>query len=280
MHRRRMHYVYMSEHLKNHLSEYSVADLCSGVRLDGETYLCLICGTCFDEGVIYHSEEESVTAALAARRHVANHGGMLRALLDLPRSVSGLSEVQKALLGMFGDGLPDRKVAQKMDKAESTIRNHRFQLRKRIGQAKILAAIGQLLQSSSEEEAGIVARGVARILEKQEQRGAEFVAYHDDIPMKDERIRITVAEAADIAERLFAPDETPRLLRFPRKEKEKLVVLKRIAETFDPAKQYTEKEVNLLIEPIYDDYVTIRRYLVDYRFLDREPDGSRYWRHG
>ena len=38
--------------------------------------------------------------------------------------------------------------------------------------------------------------------------------------------------------------------------------------------------MNGILQEIYDDYVTIRRYLVEYRFIDREPDGSRYWTHG
>ncbi len=28
----------------------------------------------------------------------------------------------------------------------------------------------------------------------------------------------------------------------------------------------------------WDDYATIRRHLIEYRFLDRKPDGSEYWR--
>jgi hypothetical protein len=28
---------------------------------------------------------------------------------------------------------------------------------------------------------------------------------------------------------------------------------------------------------VYDDYVTVRRYLIEYGFLDRKDDGSQYW---
>ena len=45
----------------------------------------------------------------------------------------------------------------------------------------------------------------------------------------------------------------------------------------DPKKKYTEKELNTILVESFDDYVTIRRYLIEYGFLDRKKDGSRYW---
>ncbi len=32
-----------------------------------------------------------------------------------------------------------------------------------------------------------------------------------------------------------------------------------------------------ILKPIYHDYVMIRRYLIEYGFLDRHRDGSAYW---
>jgi hypothetical protein len=64
---------------------------------------------------------------------------------------------------------------------------------------------------------------------------------------------------------------------FPKKEKRKVVLLRHIAGRFDPELKYTEKEVNEIIKTAYDDFATIRRYLVEYGFLDRKKDGSCYW---
>lgn len=64
---------------------------------------------------------------------------------------------------------------------------------------------------------------------------------------------------------------------FPAKEKKKLVVLRRLGALFAPKREYTEKEVNRLLERVCDDYVTIRRALIEYGFLDRKNDGSCYW---
>jgi len=70
---------------------------------------------------------------------------------------------------------------------------------------------------------------------------------------------------------------------WPGRERDRLAVLEYVAEHFAPGQEYTEKEVNALItqwvRPHVRDHVTIRRDLVDYQFLRRASDGSRYWRN-
>ena len=39
----------------------------------------------------------------------------------------------------------------------------------------------------------------------------------------------------------------------------------------------TEQEVNEILRPIYEDYMTIRRYLIMYGFMERTKDGRQYW---
>lgn len=50
-----------------------------------------------------------------------------------------------------------------------------------------------------------------------------------------------------------------------------------IATLFDENKKYSEVEVNEILKPVYDDFVLLRRYLIDYKFLTREKDGSCYY---
>lgn len=49
---------------------------------------------------------------------------------------------------------------------------------------------------------------------------------------------------------------------------------------FESDKKYTEKEVNEIIKYwiLFEDYVLLRRELVDYHYLDRTSDGRSYWR--
>lgn len=69
-----------------------------------------------------------------------------------------------------------------------------------------------------------------------------------------------------------------RLEKLPAQHKKRLIVLEQFAIRFEPGRRYGEQEVTGLIMPLYDDYCTIRRLLVDEGFVSRE--GSEYWREG
>lgn len=62
----------------------------------------------------------------------------------------------------------------------------------------------------------------------------------------------------------------------PKKQNKKIAVLNIIVTLFDENKKYSEVEVNEILKPVYDDFVLLRRYLIDYKFLIREKDGSCY----
>jgi hypothetical protein len=186
---------------------------------------------------------------------------MLGVLLGLPKEATGLSDIQRTIISAVARRRPDREIARELgNRAESTVRNHRFQLKRRFTQARILGAIERLLEASHSSD-------------------QDFVSFHADIPADDERIVTTNAEARAILARYTDERSGLRMLKFPRKEKEKLILLNRIVREFDPGVRYPEPEVNAILRPIYDDYVTVRRYLIEYRFLDRRPDGSEYWVH-
>jgi hypothetical protein len=55
------------------------------------------------------------------------------------------------------------------------------------------------------------------------------------------------------------------------------VILQTIAAVFERNKTYSEREINAILAEIYDDYVTLRRYLIDYGFLGRTAGGREYW---
>jgi len=68
-----------------------------------------------------------------------------------------------------------------------------------------------------------------------------------------------------------------KLKVFPSKEKKKYVLLRFMIKLFEKGKSYTEFEVNEILKPVYDDYIILRRYLVDYGYLDRLDNGTSYW---
>ncbi|HEY3214997.1 MAG TPA: DUF2087 domain-containing protein [Candidatus Eisenbacteria bacterium] len=75
-------------------------------------------------------------------------------------------------------------------------------------------------------------------------------------------------------------DAEGRLKVWPGKLKDQKLVLAHLATCFEPGRDYTERQVNevLIGSHTFGDWVSLRRALIDYRFLARESDGSRYWR--
>ncbi len=88
---------------------------------------------------------------------------------------------------------------------------------------------------------------------------------------------VTEKDRKKVIESYFDSLDPLRLRIFPAREKKKYLTLLYIIECFEKERYYTEKEVNQVLIQVYFDFVTIRRYLGDYRFLSRERDGSKYW---
>ena len=69
-----------------------------------------------------------------------------------------------------------------------------------------------------------------------------------------------------------------RLTQIPTREKKLIVVLRWLAAQFEPDHQYTEPEVNTILSRYHEDYASLRRELVEFKFLAREGGGRTYWR--
>jgi hypothetical protein len=69
-----------------------------------------------------------------------------------------------------------------------------------------------------------------------------------------------------------------RLTEIPMKRSKRRIVLERVALEFEPGRRYDEKEVNVIVGGFFTDHASLRRYLVDEGFLDR--DHGEYWRAG
>jgi DNA-binding transcriptional ArsR family regulator len=77
-------------------------------------------------------------------------------------------------------------------------------------------------------------------------------------------------------------DAQGRATAWPTKGRDQRLMIEYMALQFEPGRDYTEKEVNAVLldhmHPIFKDYAILRRELYDNGYLDRELDGSRYWR--
>lgn len=238
----------------------SVEDLARGFSHDlaGSSFRCFRCAAVFEEGLIYSSAGGLSTAKRAAQEHAATaHGDLFEEILDLGKDLTGLPDALAQVLRLLYRGGTDKEIAASLGgKSPSTVRNQRRALRKRQAEAKIFLALMELL-------------------DRKGKRVGRFVSYPSSMPMQDDRAVVTEEEATLIENKYIREDGS--LLRIPRKEKEKLIILRRIAEHFAQGRPYTQKEVDAILIRADADYAALRRYLIDYRFLEREPDGSAYW---
>jgi hypothetical protein len=69
-----------------------------------------------------------------------------------------------------------------------------------------------------------------------------------------------------------------RLVQMPATRGKRRMVLEHIAASFEPGVRYPERAVDAILRAWYDDYVALRRYLVDEVLLAREHNV--YWRTG
>jgi ArsR family transcriptional regulator, arsenate/arsenite/antimonite-responsive transcriptional repressor len=61
-----------------------------------------------------------------------------------------------------------------------------------------------------------------------------------------------------------------RLKSIPAQLKKRQIVLAKIAEAFEPDREYTEREVNIILVDFHDDIATLRRGLIESRLLTRQ----------
>ncbi len=69
-----------------------------------------------------------------------------------------------------------------------------------------------------------------------------------------------------------------RLTRWPVRRKVQLMAIAYLATKFETGREYREREVNeVLVEwHTFGDWALLRRLLVDWCYMDRESDGTRY----
>lgn len=63
--------------------------------------------------------------------------------------------------------------------------------------------------------------------------------------------------------------EYGKLKRIPSQRKKERIILEEIAKAFEPGKEYSEREVNIIIADYHDDFCTIRRDMISEGLLER-----------
>ena len=137
---------------------------------------------------------------------------------------------------------------------------------------------------------GLPAREVVRAIRRLEQGGIvsivdgrlvgtrdvfkESVREHAPEPVPDEPLDPDRAKASTL--RTFVRDG--RLVSMPAMRSKRKIVLEHIAACFEPGVKYPERAIDAVLRAWYEDYVSLRRYLIDEALMARE--NGIYWRTG
>ena len=90
---------------------------------------------------------------------------------------------------------------------------------------------------------------------------------------REERDRREKEYRARVIQSFF---EYGKLKSIPAQRKKERIVLEKIVCAFEPGRRYAEREVNLILAEIFDDFCTLRRDLIAEGLLQREH--GIYWR--
>jgi len=238
----------------------SLEELKNGYAEEEDYYICLLCGKKIERGIVYAGDGVLYEAGRNIRLHIEQvHESVFEHLIHLDKRLTGLTDHQSSLLQLFYRGKSDGEVQKEMGiGSASTIRNHRFALKEKERQAKVFLALMELLKEKNKRSPG-------------------YLPPHKTARMIDDRYNITQEESERIIKKYFPEGTDSPLKSLDMKEKSKLVVLREIARRFEAKKLYNEKDVNAILKTACDDFATLRRYLIEYGFLERKPDGSQYW---
>lgn len=240
------------EFMKNRFEQATADDLKNGYAYDNKekAYFCLFCNIKYSVGDIYKFDSRLVDAEKAIQLHTSEkHQSVFEALLSADKKQTGLTDTQKEFLMNFYGGLTDKEVAETTETSPSTVRFQRHSFREKAKQAKFILAISDLLEEKIKENIDSNIKTVKAAKDGDEAKMSNFFE-----------------------------SESPLVLKFLSvKQKNRLFIFKTIAKQFETGKKYTEKQVNEILKPIYGDYVTIRRELIDYGFMERTSDCREYW---
>jgi hypothetical protein len=159
------------------------------------------------------------------------------------------------------------------------------------GRLRVYAAVVLGAGTPSEVAAGsgLPARQVVVALHRLEQGGLVSVVDGRLVPDTG-AFKDAVREASpDPAEEPLDPDRQRaavlrafvrdgRLVQLPAARAKRRVVLEHVAACFEPGVRYPERAVDAVLRAWYDDYVSLRRYLIDEDLMARE--NGLYWRTG
>jgi DNA-binding CsgD family transcriptional regulator len=166
------------------------------------------------------------------------------------------------------DELPAQEIIAQLGLSQSSVSRH----------LKQLVALGYLYERRG-EGANKTYRLSSFYFERTMHALQQLV--QGELPQDEDRQQPVVVSSAPELRRFV--DKDGRLTMWPpAKQGDKLLILEYLAGFFEPGRVYSEMEMQtvLLAHSVFKDTAALRRALYEYRFMNRERDGSRYWLTG
>lgn len=238
------------------ITNLSLEEIKQGWRLAENKYRCNYCEVTFAENEIFQIDGKFFSAEQAVKQHLEKkHAGKTNPLIHLDSKFNILTDKQKDLLEAFASEKKDAEIAEFFKVSPSTIRHQKFTFRQKAKQAKLyLATFENVFQKD------------------------DFLPIPQKATDVDDRFAITEEEYTALIKKYFDFSNGIQLKQLPKGQKKIIAILNRVIEEIPTKTKLTEKELNQHLAEIYFDYVTLRRYLIDYGFLSRTTDGKKYWR--
>ncbi len=159
-------------------------------------------------------------------------------------------------------------LAKQVDLGEPTVSHHLSRLRE--------AGLVTLRAAGNQRFYRVNPNGLARF--KRLAADIEQTPVMPEIILSDERWIDELDWPEEERRILRKHTQNGRLTHLPSGQKNTAVVLQWLATLFEADVYYTEKEVNEFLKSVYeDDFVSLRRDLIDFGYLRRERGGGKYW---
>ncbi|WP_084544117.1 LuxR C-terminal-related transcriptional regulator [Paenisporosarcina indica] len=125
------------------LFDSTLSEIKNGYTESGKAFTCLLCGKSIEKGMVYQREKQFFEAYKFIQLHIEEkHGSVFSYLIEQDKEITGLSEQHKAVMQQMFEGKSDREIQEVLQiGSASTVRNHRFSLKKKEKQAKVLLTL-------------------------------------------------------------------------------------------------------------------------------------------
>jgi hypothetical protein len=179
----------------------------------------------------------------------------MKLLVVMGRALSDPTRIR--ILGLLAERpMYGQELAKVLDVKPPTVSHHIAPL--------VMAGLVRVRRENNYHYYELDSEGIQHLAESTQHIARLLFASNPLPPKSDERARVLATFIKD-----------GRLVSIPAQYKKRRYVMEELARSFEWGRLYDEKEVNAILKTFHDDVASLRRELIDQRFMMRE--NGRYW---